>query len=103
MYLEGKHYKISKNSCHEWIRGKNRGGYGKITYKTKGYRAHRLAYEVANGDFNKKLHVLHKCDNPSCVNPEHLFLGTHQDNMRDRDKKGRNIVPIQTKKEVNYV
>jgi len=53
------------------------------------YKTHRYAYEYFNGPLEKDLLVCHKCDNPSCVNPEHLFKGTTQDNIDDKIKKGR--------------
>lgn len=77
--------------CLEWSGGKHRQGYGLTfcpTFK-KMVTTHRMAYELEFGDIPKDMHVLHKCDNPPCCNPEHLFLGTHQDNMDDMRQKGR--------------
>lgn len=71
----------------------DRDGYGRVFYKKHKIRlAHRLSYFLYYGDFDKQLKVLHKCDNPSCVNPEHLFLGTTEDNIRDRVVKERSAV-----------
>jgi hypothetical protein len=75
--------------CINWIAAKDSCGYGSFRIGNKTYHANRVAYELANGEFDKSLHVLHKCDNPSCVNPNHLFLGTHQDNMTDMSNKKR--------------
>ena len=65
-----------------------RGGHGKGTLL-----AHRAAWLAYHGEIPKGMHVLHHCDVRCCVNPEHLFLGAHIDNMRDMDKKGRRITP----------
>jgi hypothetical protein len=54
---------------------------------------HRYSYYLHCGKFNKSLHVLHRCDNPLCVNPKHLFLGTNLDNVKDKMKKGRSNSP----------
>lgn len=84
---------IPFHECWEWI-GTKTSGYG---YFGTGQRcskvglAHRFSYELHYGPFDKSLDVCHKCDNPGCVRPEHLFLGTHQDNMADKIKKGRAI------------
>lgn len=79
-------------SCLEWNRFKNNGGYGTLYYKGKTVYAHRLAYCRANDlsleDIEGKV-VLHSCDNPSCINPEHLSLGTNLDNSEDMVQKGR--------------
>lgn len=82
-------------SCWTWLGAKSKKGYGHITFSENGERrstgAHRAAYLVFTGDFDRSLHVLHHCDNPSCVNPKHLFLGTNQDNVDDKLKKGRQL------------
>lgn len=69
------------------------GGYGQLTVARKRILAHRLAWEIAFGDPGDQ-HVLHRCDNPPCCNPAHLFLGTHADNLRDCVSKGRNFAAV---------
>lgn len=78
----------TENGCWEWLGSKNKA-YGSFILYEKNYPTHRLAWLIWNGEITNGLHVLHKCDNPVCVNPEHLFLGTHADNMRDMSLKGR--------------
>ena len=79
----------NSESCWEWQGGKTPDGYGKAGHKHRNYLAHRLAWELTFGPIPEGLQVLHRCDNPPCCNPAHLFLGTHADNMRDMAAKSR--------------
>ncbi len=77
--------------CHIWTgRLDSRKEYGSVNKK---YRAHRMAWVITNGPIPDGLFVLHRCDNPPCCNPDHLFLGTGQDNMDDMHRKGRGVIP----------
>lgn len=88
--------------CWVWNRSRNFYGYGTMTYDGITVLAHRLAYEFGVGHIDDGLQVLHRCDNPSCINPSHLFLGNRSDNMKDCYKKGRSSVkPASFKKEKN--
>jgi hypothetical protein len=76
--------------CWEWIGRKDADGYGQFKLRRdKHSRAHRLSYQMANGEIPEGLIVLHTCDNPSCVRPDHLYAGTHQQNGQDRSSRGR--------------
>lgn len=76
--------------CWNWQRSLSDKGYGQIGIGgTKSERANRASYRSFTGTIPDGMHVLHSCDNPKCVNPDHLFLGTHQDNLVDMDYKGR--------------
>jgi len=77
-----------KNGCINW-QGVTCNGYGQISNKGKQLKAHRVAWELKNGPIKKGYSCLHKCDNRSCVNVDHLFIGTQLDNMRDMIEKGR--------------
>ncbi len=78
-----------QTGCLEFTGAKNKNGYGHIWYKGLMLLAHRISYAVFIGKDVKNLCVLHICDNPSCINPEHLFLGTHSDNRQDCTNKYR--------------
>ncbi|MBK9496899.1 MAG: HNH endonuclease [Xanthomonadales bacterium] len=80
--------KILDTPCWEWSQPRSFGGYGIFSVNGKAKSAHRISWRMANGDPGK-FHVLHKCDNKICIRPEHLFLGTDWDNVRDRVAKGR--------------
>src|SRR5882724_11171101 len=80
---------VLDNGCWEFIGARHTQGYGLLRYNGKQARAHRVAYDLVVGDIPDGIQVLHICDNPPCVNPEHLFLGTDQDNMNDKVMKGR--------------
>lgn len=77
------------DACWKWIGHENVGGYGRLSFHGRKVLAHRLVCELSKGAFDNELCVCHRCDSPSCCNPAHLFIGTHQENMSDRNKKGR--------------
>lgn len=85
-------YRLNEDSgCWEWIGGKNYWGYGRLNYNSKHLSAHRYAFEYFKGAIGDGMYVCHHCDNPSCVNPEHLFLGDSQTNIDDMVNKGRHV------------
>jgi hypothetical protein len=75
--------------CLEWQSGLRSGGYGHFTYCYKSYVAHRVCWQLIYGDIPDGLFVCHKCDNRKCIRPDHLFLGTQQDNIQDASRKKR--------------
>ena len=78
------------SDCWPWTGDTDSGGYGRLSVEGLRVRAHRYAWERANGPIPEGMFVLHRCDNPPCCNERHLFLGTIADNNRDRAAKGRN-------------
>jgi len=78
-----------EGDCIVWTGAVNVTGYGRVRRDGRAWLAHRLAYKLAHGHLPTDLCVLHRCDNPPCCNPEHLFLGTRTDNSADMMEKGR--------------
>lgn len=86
--------KVQKtDSCWNWTAGKNKG-YGQFKVFGKMILTHRFSYELHYGAIPAEMLVCHRCDNPVCVRPDHLFLGTHIDNMNDREQKGRSTFGV---------
>ena len=83
-------WKENENGCFECIsHHKNNDGYAKIKINNKMVFLHRYIYEEMYGFIPEDMVVRHKCDNPSCINPEHLELGTHKENMKDKKERNR--------------
>ena len=87
--IESRSEYVTESGCKIWMGTLDKKGYGTLTFNSKPQFAHRLSYKIAFGDIPDGLCVLHKCDTPSCINPNHLFLGTQSENMIDKVKKGR--------------
>lgn len=90
----------NKDSCWEWIGYKDKDGYGLYGFSGFTIRTHRFSYLIHIGAIPIKLCVCHSCDNPGCVNPKHLWLGTNRDNVLDALQKGRPWGPIGCKRSV---
>jgi hypothetical protein len=92
--------KGAKDGCWEWRGNLDAKGYGRFGVDYRIVAAHRFSYKISKGEPGK-LYVCHKCDNPCCVRPDHLFLGTYDDNMRDMREKGRGTKPPTKRGEAN--
>lgn len=87
--------KVEKRaSCWTWTGATKQGGYGKVTLRQTQWLASRLSWVIHHGSIPDGMDICHHCDNPTCVNPKHLFLGTRRDNMQDAKRKGRIKWPI---------
>lgn len=84
------------NGCWEWTKCRDKiKGYGELTHKGEWHNAHRLAYKLFHKvNLKTEDFICHTCDNPPCINPDHLYLGTHLTNMKDKARRGRSYIPI---------
>jgi hypothetical protein len=88
-FFADRSVKNQETECLEWTLHLNQGGYGTMKHKQKFYMAHRAMWEFTNGPIPHGMVICHKCDNRKCINPDHLFIGTTQDNVDDKMSKGR--------------
>jgi hypothetical protein len=88
-----KKYVVDSKNCWNWLGSKDKDGYGVFGHhRNKQLRAHRASYDFYIGEIPTGMLVCHYCDNPSCINPKHLFLGTSKDNTQDMIKKQRKLI-----------
>lgn len=88
---------VGSEGCHEWLASRIPAGYGQFYIHRKAFRAHRVAFEIAYGPIPDGLGIMHTCDNPGCVNPNHLVLGTQKQNMVDMRRKNRASAQVSVK------
>ncbi len=95
--LELNSMPITECGCWIWMKSTCDCGYGTCSWNGKIFKTHRISWRVHRGEIPFGMHVLHRCDLPPCINPDHLFLGTHQENMRDKKEKKRSASVLGTK------
>lgn len=87
--FESKYIEAPRTGCFEWTATRDHNGYGKFRLNGVIQTASRVSWKLFRGEIPTELSILHRCDNPTCVNPKHLFLGTTKDNLHDMARKGR--------------
>lgn len=97
-YIENHSIPVPESGCWIWLGGLSDRGYGRIFHQYKSYYAHKVSYRLFVEE--PKFFVCHKCDTPSCVNPDHLFDAPQAENVRDMVRKGRNYKPPRISNEV---
>lgn len=88
-YLSWYGWDVTESGCWEFKGPRDAAGYGRTARESGDYLAHRMSYTQNIGPIPDELHVLHSCDNPPCINPDHLRVGSHQENMQDKVGRGR--------------
>jgi hypothetical protein len=84
--------RLSESGCWIWVGSRGPNGYGMMSRNSKTVRVHRVSCEAYHGPIPDGMSVLHSCDNPSCINPDHLRVGTHQENVAEREERNRRDV-----------
>ena len=92
-----------ENGCWVWNKSRHRQGYGNLTYEKKNLLAHRVSWIIFKGEIEDGKKIFHICDNPPCVNPDHLFIGTQRDNIIDMFNKNRATHQKITREQANEI